>query len=266
MRFKKQVLLLYLTVILLFSFCSCSVEKESSLPTLIIGCDDYESYNYTDADGDPAGLDVELAREACARMGYEPVFRQIKWDERDTLLETGEIDCLWSCYSMDDQEERYAWVGPYMNSRQVVAVLEDSPIHSLSDLKDKTVAVRVGTKAESIFLKRLDTNIPQVQNVYSLNTLDEIATALRNEYVNAVAGYAAALREILQNDAIAFRFLEEDLSHASLGVAFSKNSDPAIRNALSTAFKEMLSDGTTKHILEGYGVETDKALGGLAYE
>lgn len=251
---------------LLLSLCGCGASSAQPLPQLIIGCDDYEPYHYTDADGDHAGMDVELAQEACARMGYEPVFVEIDWDERDELLARGEIDCLWTCYAMDGQETQYAWVGPYMRSRQIVAVLKNSMIVSLSDLAGKRVAVRVGSKAENMFLDRTQANIPQVQTIYSLKETDEIATALRNDYVDAIAGYASTVREVLQNDGVEFRFLDEELSHALLGVAFAKDSDPALREQLAAALDEMRADGTTKRILEGYGVETDKALGGLGDE
>lgn len=255
-----------LAAALLLSLCGCTAGTEQARPQLVIGCDDYEPYNYADEDGEPAGMDVELAREACRRMGYEPVFRRIDWNERDALLESGEIDCLWSCFSMSGQEDAYAWVGLYMTSRQIVAVLEDSPIRTFGDLEGKSVGVRVGSKAEDIFLKHTEENIPLVGSVFSLNTVDELATALRNDYVDAIAGYAAAAREMLQNDGIAFRFLDENLSEATLGVAFAKDSDPALWDKLAAALGEMLDDGTTREILAGYGVDTDKALGGLGDE
>lgn len=245
-----------------FSFSGCSSKSGGDLPKLIIGCDNYRPYNYTDEDGKPAGMDVDLAKEACRRMGYEPVFLQIEWNRRDVLLASGEVDCLWSCFSMDGQEDRYAWVGPYMYSRQIVAVMYDSPIQHLSDLSGKSVAVRVGSKAETTFLEHTEEGVPRVQNVYCLSDLDEVVTALRNDYVDACAGYAAAVREQLRNDGVEYRFLEEDLARAKLGVAFSKSSDEALRDKLSNALDEMLSDGTTARILQVYGVDTDKVLGG----
>ena len=54
-------------------------QPERELPELIIGSDDYEPYNYQDEDGKPAGIDVEIAVEACRRMGYAPVFKKIPW-------------------------------------------------------------------------------------------------------------------------------------------------------------------------------------------
>ena len=163
---------------------------------------------------------------------------------------------------MDGQEDRYAWVGPYMYSRQIVAVLYDSPIKHLSDLEGKSVAVRVGSKAETTFLEHTEEGVPQVQNVYCLNSLSDVITALRNDYVDACAGDAAAVRDQLRNAGVEYRFLDEDLARAKLGVAFSKGSDEGLRSKLSDALDEMLADGTTARILQAYGVDTDNVLGG----
>ena len=40
---------------------------------------------------------------------------------------------------MDGREQLYRWVGPYMVSRQVVAVNADSSIETLADLAGKTL-------------------------------------------------------------------------------------------------------------------------------
>ena len=194
-------------------------------------------------------------------MGYEPIFRQIDWNERNFRLAAGEIDCIWSCFSMNGRENEYAWAGPYLYSRQVVAVLQNSEMEHLSDLEDKNVAVKVSSTAEKIFLEHTDDNIPIVRNVYCMNELSETITALRNNYVDACAGHEAALREQMELGNVPYRFLEEDLTSAQVGVAFAKDSDAALRTLLAKTLEEMREDGTTEHILQKYGIDTDKALG-----
>lgn len=257
---KKIWIVSFLTVGA-FMLGGCSGQQTDEMPQLVIGSDEYRPYNYTDADGENAGIDVELAEEACRRMGYEPVFKHIEWNLRDEYLEDGEIDCLWSCYPMME-DEKYEWVGPYMYSRQVVAVLKDSSVHTMSDLEGKSVAVRVGSQAENIFLEKTEKNVPQVKNVYSLSDVDEIVTALRNNYVDACAGYGATVTELLNNADVPYRFLEEDLSRAELGIAFLKNSDPVLREQLEETLEEMRKDGTMEQILESYDLDVKKALGG----
>ena len=94
----KKVLIPFLLLLALVPLCACTATVPTPsvpLPQLVIGSDNYPPYNYTDENGFPAGVDVELAREACRRIGYEPVFRLIDWDQKDEFLQNGEVDCLW---------------------------------------------------------------------------------------------------------------------------------------------------------------------------
>ena len=164
---------------------------------------------------------------------------------------------------MNGLEDQYSWVGPYMNARQVVAVLEDSDLQSLDDLEGKKVAVKAGTQPESIFLGETEEKVPQVQTVYSLTDVDEVVTALRNDYVDACAGYTAALIYLLEKTNVQYRFLEEDLLQSRLGVAFQKDCNQEFREKLTQTLAEMQQDGTTERILKAYGLNTEKALGGI---
>lgn len=250
------------------AMCGCSAQSNqeasssSGLPQLTIGCSEYRPFVYTDNNGNLAGIDIDIATEACKRMGYQPEFKSIEWETRNDYLNSGEVDCLWSCYSMTEREDEYAWAGPYMLSRQVVAVPEESPIQSLADLADKRIAVKASTKPESIFLERTDERIPQVEGVYCLTSMSEVAAALRNEYVDACAGHEAALTWYLQNAGISYRLLDEDLMRAKLGVAFSPNGNAALREQLSTTLAQMREDGTTARILESYGLDAAALLQG----
>lgn len=95
-----------------------------------------------------AGIDVEIAAEACRRIGYEPVFREIALDERFARLAAGEVDCLWSCLTMDGREDEFLWAGPYLYTQRVIVVRADSGIRSIEDLADQRVAVQSGSTSE----------------------------------------------------------------------------------------------------------------------
>lgn len=55
-------------------------------PTVTVGCDTYSPFSYVDVDGNLTGIDIELASEAFSRMGYEPEFTIINWEEKKDLL------------------------------------------------------------------------------------------------------------------------------------------------------------------------------------
>lgn len=258
--FKKHRILIGSMATSIFLMSGCATQSTKQLPTLVIGYDDYRPYNYVDEEGDQAGIDAELAKEACRRMGYEPVFQSIEWDKKDEALANGEVDCLWSCFSMNGRDEEYSWVGPYMYSRQVVAVLKDSSIWSLDDLTGKRIVVKLSTKPEGIFLERIDSSIPKVKVVYCLTDVNEVVTALRNDYVDACAGHAATLTYLLKNAEVDYRFLSEELLRSELGVAFLAGSDDAVQQKLEAALQEMRADGTTAKILEKYGLDAEKSL------
>ena len=131
-------------------------QNTDALPVIRVGSDDYPPYNYEDSNGQPTGIDVELAREAFRRLGYEAQFVKIDWEDKKELVESGEIDCIWGSFSIDGREDQYNWTQPYMYSRQVVAVRTDSDIYTLADLAGKRVAVQSTTKPEEIFLNGTD--------------------------------------------------------------------------------------------------------------
>ena len=95
---------------------------------------------------------------------------------------------------MDGREEDYHWAGPYMVSRHVIAVNENSNIYKLSDLKGKVIAVQSTTKPESIILNHENSAIPQVDAVYSMGDRTLIYTSLGKGYVDAIAAHEMSIR------------------------------------------------------------------------
>lgn len=258
---KKRIVLLAL--LLAAALLGCERKQPTkALPRLVMGYDEYRPYTYTDEDGHSAGIDVEIATEACRRLGRQPVFLRINWSMRDTCLKNGTVDCLWCSYSMNGREEDYDWAGPYVLGRQVVAVLKDSPIQTLSDLEGKQIAVKTATSSESLFLQAQGERLPRAATIFSLVDMEEVVAALRNNYVDACAGYSATLAQMLENSNVEYRFLEEDIQLSELGVAFYPGANQSLCQQLDQVLEEMRTDGTTRKILERYGIDADRALGG----
>ena len=87
---KKYIAVIFVCVTMLGMACGQkpdSGKEREELPQLIIGSDNYEPYNYLDDDGNPAGIDVELAEAVCDKLGYTPVFLRITWDKKDEYLD-----------------------------------------------------------------------------------------------------------------------------------------------------------------------------------
>ena len=234
-------------------------DGEDELPELIIASDLYEPYSYIDADGSRAGIDVELAREACSRLGYRPVFLEIAWEEKNDYLADGRADCLWGCFTMTGREQEYTWAGPYLISRQTVLVRTGSGIGSLADLAGQRVAVQASGKAEKLLLQG-GAGVPEVGEVYSFSSMEEVFSCLRKGYADAIAGHESSLDVLRKSDPEHYAMLEEELYTSQLGVAFLKGTHEELARQLTETFEEMRADGTLRTIAEKYGLNTEKVL------
>lgn len=255
---------LLLTGSLMLGGCGGKKEKstDSELPEIVIGMDYFEPYSYQASDGEYKGIDVELAKEAFQRLGYQPKFENIVWEDKDELLADGTIDCLWSSYSMNGREDKYQWAGPYLYSRQMVAVRAESEIWKIQDLKGKRIAVQATTKAEDLFLHNIDSDIPQMEQVNCFSTTNELYAALRKNYVDAIAGHEAMLNSLVEDGEGVYRMLEESIYTSELGVALKKGTHEELAEELTEILKEMQSEGVTEKIVKKYGLDADKILPG----
>ncbi len=236
--------------------------KKQEKEIIKVGIDKFEPYSYLDTNGVYAGIDVELAKEAFEKLGYEPEFQVIVWEDKDEFLADGTIDCIWSCYTMTDREEKYQWAGPYLYSRQVVAVRKDSEITTLADLKDKRVGVQATTKAENLFLHVVDSKLPDAWQVNSFSTTEELFAVLRKGYVDAISGHEALIAKLTNSCPDSYRMLEESPYMSELGVAFLKDTHKELAEKLTGVLEEMKQDGTMEAIVANHGLDPAKTVWG----
>ena len=236
---------------LLLSGCAPSAASDSAFPALTVGSDTYPPYVYMDNNGDITGLDVEIAEEAFRRMGYRAEFTTIDWEKKTELVDSGEIDCIWDCFSMEGREDDYQWAGPYLVSRQVVAVDAQSGIETMSDLAGKTIAVQATGKPEAIFL-RGGADVPAFRNIISLADRGVQYAMLDCGYTDAIAAHEEAIRQYMKDYGANFRILDEPLLVTGIGVAFSKNDTRGLAAQLDEVFEQMREDGSMEKLVGKY--------------
>lgn len=270
---KKHAAAICLMCIVAAIFSGCGIyagttgkntQDDDELPEILIGSDDYPPFNYIDSNGRQAGIDVELATEAFRRMGYKVRFVLIEWEDKKQLLESGEVDCLWGCFSMDGRENDYKWAGPYMLSHQAVAVRVDSDIYTLKDLEGRVAAVQSTTKPEQMFKENEKYGILRPGKVISVRKRDLIYTFLSKGYVDAIAAHDTSIEYFMRQYNMEYRILDEPLSIVGLGAAFSLYDERGLNRQLSDVLQEMKSDGTIYSVIrkylgnaDGYYIEVD---------
>ena len=224
---------------------------EKKTAVVKIGFDSFKPYSSVDENGNYVGIDIELATEAFRRMGYRAEFTTIDWEQKTKLVDNGEIDCIWDCFSMDGRENDYQWAGPYLVSRQVIAVSAQSSIERMSDLAGKTIAVQSTGKPEAIFLSG-DENVPAFRNIISLADRGVQYAMLDCGYVDAVAAHEEAIRQYMKDYGANFRILDEPLLTTGIGVAFSKNDTRGLAAQLTEVFAQMREDGSMEQLVGKY--------------
>lgn len=256
-------------MIMLFTSCGSAGDGgQADTPELRIGGVIYAPYFYRDIDGNFDGIDVELAREACSRMGYRPSFDDLEIGTQLSALDAGAADCVWSCISMDEYDSgeykgEYMWAGPYLYSQRVMMVKTDSEINKLEDLTGKRVGVQAGSASESVILQEMkDNEFPEIRQLTSLDSLGKVFTALKKDYVDAVAGHESALNVYADEYPDQYRCLNTSIRNERLGVAFRKDADAELVDKLYETLKEMKEDGTTEAIIKKYGLDVERNVYG----
>lgn len=270
---KRKISISFIIYMFIAVLCGCrdnqydvNANEGVQLKEIIIGSDIQPPFNYVDSDGNPTGIDVELATEAFRRMGYKAVFVNINWDDKQELLSSHTIDCIWGSFSMNGREDKYRWAGPYMKSRIVIAVNKDSDIYTTADLLDKTVAVQAASKPEEMFLNMADSRIPRIRSLLSMKNRELTYPMLSKGYADALAVNEVIINQYMKDYNMQFRILDEALDTVGLGVAFDKNDKRDIDRRLTDILINMRDDGTEKEILEKYVGDTDKYLEVEVYE
>lgn len=269
---KKKWFRIMLVILMLASLVSgCRSQNGSTennnFTKIIVGIDKFEPYTYLDINGNYTGVDVDIATKVFHELGYEPEFKIISWNDKNTYLANKTIDCIWSCYSMNDRENDYQWAGPYIYSRQVIAVRSDSDIKDFKDLAGKNVGVQVTTRASNLFLHTIDSKLPKVQQVNCFATTEDMFAAIRKNYVDAIAGHEALINELIKNGEGEFRLLDESPHISKAGIAFYKGTHIELTKKMDKIIKRMSTDGTIGKIVEKYGLDATKVVvGGEADE
>lgn len=145
----KKLLAIVMTLVMLFAFAGCGKKK-----TIVVGYTIYEPMNYLE-EGELVGFDTELAKAVFENLGYEVVFKEIKWENKYTELNSGTIDCIWNgftCNAEDDdgvkRSDKVDFSYNYMENLQVVVTKSDAKIATVADLKGKIADAEIGSAGE----------------------------------------------------------------------------------------------------------------------
>jgi len=244
----KKFTAICLAALMMLGMGACGTKDADKKEQLIIGLDDqFPPMGFRDNAGEIVGFDIDLAKEACERMGYEPVFQPIEWSTKELELSTDKVDVLWNGLTITDaRKEAMLFTAPYIQNVQVIVTKPDSGIATKADLAGKTIGLQAGSSALDAVEADADTFVTFAAiNEYENNVL--AFTDLSIGRVDAVVvDSIVALYYILENDSD-FIVLEENFGDEDYGVAVKLGRTDLI-DALQSALDDMVADGTAAEI------------------
>lgn len=255
-KVSNILLTIFIVTTFMISLCSCKnetiIDDDDNRSIVTIGSSDYPPFMDLDNNGNPTGIDVDILEEAFDRIGYDIQFVTISWENKDDLLKSKDIDCVTGGFTINGRENDYLWIGPYMNSNQVIVVNKGSGIDSLNDLNGKTIAVQSSGTAEKILLERSISNIPEDIQILSYEDNMLIFAALNSNYIDAFVADEPVIVQYMKDYETNFVILDEPLINASVGTAFALDGDVELCQKVNDAIDEMKKDGTLQEIIENY--------------
>ncbi|MBR2311365.1 MAG: transporter substrate-binding domain-containing protein [Oscillospiraceae bacterium] len=255
---KKLIALVLAMVLCLSCFAACGGEQKAEEKTVVIGYTIYEPMNYKDASGKLVGFDTELAEAVFAKLGYKPIFQEIKWESKYTDVNSGTIDCIWNgftCNSKDDdgiaRTDKVDFSYNYMENLQVVVVKKDSGIKAAADLAGKLGAAEAGSAGES-YAKSFEGVKEEDVKGFGVQTecLREVKAGTRDYAVLDAQLAKSYCGKGDYADLEVIDDLSSDVEYYAIG--FKKGSDLTAK--VNEALEALAKDGTIAKLAEKYGL------------
>lgn len=138
---KKVVLVLSLLLLL----TGCMKREDKLIMVTEAGFAPYEYYS----DGKVVGVDVDIASEIAKELGKKLVVKDVSFDSIIHEVKSGKADIGAAGISYSaERAKQVDFSVNYVTSRQVIIVKENSEIKKKEDLKNKKIAVQLGSVAD----------------------------------------------------------------------------------------------------------------------
>ena len=226
---KKISFLFLLVVVLLITGCKRNnneivMATEATFPP-------YEYYS----DGKIVGVDVDIMKEVAKELGKKLKVKDVQFDSIISEVKSGKSDVGAAGISYSEERaKQVAFSDSYMDSMQVLVVRNDSKVESIIDLYDKSVAVQLGTVADTY----LTDNYSEIKVVREKKFLAAIQD-LKDSKVDAVLMDYVPAKEFVDDS---LNILEEPVLIDSYSVIVDKSNKDLLQT-INKVIKRMKKNG-----------------------
>ncbi len=202
---------------------------------------DLEPFSFISANGELAGLEIDLAHELAQRWLGNPeavILRQLRSDTAAQHLIEGDVDIvLAGVPHTHNNEQEIDFSPPYFVNGDALLTFPDTGIRALGDVNGRTIGIVSWTDAG----QRLKSAAPVTPTLTVYDNFFQVTEALRTRQIEAYADERHRLeraRRLISGAEIVGPY-----SQVPFALGFREN-DPFFANLGTLTFQDMAADGT----------------------
>lgn len=253
----KKFLAILLTAMMVLAMAACgnaaAPAGDEGEKILIAATNaEFPPYEYYDDNGEITGIDVDIVKAICEKLGYTLQIDDMAFDSVVAAVQTGKAQIGMSGLTiLPDRLELVDFTDSYTTAVQAVIVKEGSPITTADDLTGDqmyTIGAQTGTTGD--LYATWDVEDEGLGTVERFNKGADAVQALLTDKIDCV----------IIDDAVAKNFVEAneglkllDTAYATEQYAFAlQKGNDELNTAVNNALKELLADGTVQSIIDKY--------------
>lgn len=237
---------IFLMFAMIFMFAACGGNKEAAQKVYVVGTNaEYPPFEYVE-NGEIAGFDAEIIKEAAKRMGIEYKWLNTNFDGLIPALQTKKVDIVIAGMSVTPEREKAVNFSiPYLTSKVAIITNSKNPIKDMNDLSGKSYGVELGTTKEASARK-----IAGAEVVPFSSTTGALVALKSGKIDGMVLDESVSSKYIEKNPELVLVGVMEGEPKAA---AFNKDDKELMEN-FSKVLEEMITDGTVAELREKYKI------------
>lgn len=205
---------------------------------------DFPPYVYTDDNGAPVGIDMDIAQAIAKKLDLQLVVKDMAFSDALAAVQTGEADMvIGGIVATEDRKEKMDFSMVYTTNTQEILITSRANIKTLDDLQHCKIGVLKNTPAAAYCAEEYGEN-----NIRLFDDMRELLVNLSSFRVDCVVIDRELAEPIVYNTPVSYLgdYCVEDYQ---IGVA---QGNTALKEAIDDALDEMIADGTISEIIDTY--------------
>ena len=234
-----RVITSLLIVSIIFFMSGCSKNENELILVTEAGFAPYEYYE----DGKIVGVDIEIANRIAKELGKKLVVKDVSFDFVINEVKSGKADFAAAGISITDERKKEVdFTNEYTISNQVVVVKKESNIKNFDDIKDKKIAVQLGTVAD-LYVEKNYKDATLVSHKKYLSAVEDVKTGKAD---CIIMDELPAKEIVKENDNLII--LDGILFQDKYGMIVKKGNTE-LKDSINKVLERMINDGTIEKLV-----------------